>query len=206
MNLPVNNPGRARARKWVPGKAIACFLLFFFLACPAPATPESQNPSSGEDKIHITADRLVSDQNRQFAEFSGDVRATQGDTVIHSNRLKVFYKSGADPGGNSKTNDEMIRKIVATGDVDIAFENRTAYSQKAVYTTHNSEVVLSGPGTRIESENNFIDGEKIIWNRRTGEMTVIGGTDKRVEAVFESDSQLQNPPEDIPSKAPDDTE
>ncbi len=194
-----------RGRAWTIGAAVPCFLLFLFLACPAPAS-EAGKPSAGGEKIHVTADRLVADQNKQFAEFSGDVCATQGDTVIHSNRLKVFYKSGANPGGSQKTSDEMIRKIVATGDVDIAFENRTAYSEKAVYTTQNSEVVLSGPGTRIESENNFIDGEKIIWNRRSGDMTVIGGKVKRVEAVFESDSELQNPAGNTNAKATGDAE
>lgn len=205
MNLPVNNSGRARARAWTLGAAIPCFMLFLFLACPAPAASETGTQQTGGEKIHITADRLVSDQNKQYAEFSGDVCATQGDTVIDSNRLKVFYKSGADPGGN-KTGGEMIRKIVATGEVAISFENRTAYSEKAVYTTRSNEVVLSGPDTRIESKNNSINGEKIIWNRRTGEITVIGGTGKRVEAVFESDSQLQNPAGDTNSKAPGDAE
>ena len=170
---------------------------------PADLSAEAAPNADGKQKIHITADRLVSDQNRQYAEFTGDVRTTQGETVIESDRLKVFYKGGADLGGEQAAG-EMIKKIVATGDVTIDFEDKTAYSEKAVYTAQTGELVLSGQNTRIESKTNYIDGEKIVWNRNTGEITVIGGTDKRVEAVFESEGK--NPGRISPEKPTDDSE
>lgn len=176
--------------------ALAALLALLPAATSAQTAPET----AGGQKIHITAERLVSDQNRQYAEFTGDVRATQGETLIESDRLKVFYKGGADLSGEQAAG-EVIKKIVATGHVTIDFEDKTAYSEKAVYTAQNGELVLSGPDTRIESKSNYIHGEKIVWNRNTGEITVIGGTDKRVEAVFESEEE--NPGDVSPEQTPD---
>ncbi|MFW5855374.1 MAG: LptA/OstA family protein, partial [Thermodesulfobacteriota bacterium] len=44
-------------------------------AAPAKETEEAE-------RIHITADSLVADDNEKFAEFSGNVKAVQGGTEI----------------------------------------------------------------------------------------------------------------------------
>jgi lipopolysaccharide export system protein LptA len=47
---------------------------------------------SEDRKIHITADKLISDNDADYAEFIGNVRATQEDTVITADSLKIFVK------------------------------------------------------------------------------------------------------------------
>jgi len=138
------------------------------------------------EKIHITADKLISDNEAKYAEFIGNVRATQRDTVITADRLKIFYKKDLDNKKNPPVGDESIKKIVANGNVQIKFDNRVAVTQQAVYITETRVLVLSGADSKIISGNDSISGEKITIYRTDGRIKVESGKGKRVEAVFYS--------------------
>jgi len=154
----------------------------------------AQNPAHGPDaaaqkeKIHIVADVLTSNSEARFAEFTGNVRATQGDTVITSDRLKIFYTEGLAESKGSSSGEGAINKIVASGNVKISFDNRVATAQEAVYNSESKILVLSGPQSKIVSGTDSITGEKITYNRSDGRITVEGGRNSRVEAVFHSGS------------------
>jgi lipopolysaccharide export system protein LptA len=139
-----------------------------------------------DQKIHITADKLISDNDANYAEFIGNVRATQEDTVITADRLKIFFKKSA---GNKETpavGEESITKIVVNGNVKINFDNRVAVTREAVYNMETRVLVLSGNNSRITSGKNSISGEKITLYRTTGRINVESGAEKRVEAVLYS--------------------
>ena len=148
--------------------------------------------AEGEDlkenkKIHITSDRLVADNQAMFAEFIGNVVATRGTDVITADRLKIFYKKGVDKKEKPAAGEEMIKKIVANGNVVIKFDDKVAVAQQAVYTAETGIIVLTGPNSKVTSGNNFISGEKITMYRSDDRMIVEGGKEKkRVEAVFYS--------------------
>lgn len=145
------------------------------------------------EKIHIISDRLEADNNANWAEFIGNVHATQGKTIIESDRLKVYYKpkdqkKEKSPSGSG--GDYDIDKVVASGNVKIVFEDRLAYTDKAVYLADTNIFVLTGANTRVTSGQNSITGDKIIVNRNTNHMTVEGTRKKRVEAIFYSKEKL----------------
>ena len=164
--------------------ALALCLALLLSSGGASAAPEKKEGGGG--KIHITADRLVSDGDGKSAEFIGNVRATQSATVITAKRLKIHYaqekkKTGDSPMGSS------IERIVATGEVTIHMDDRLAEAAKAVYTTADRVLVLTGEGSRISSGENFITGSKITLERDGGNITVERGGKKQVQAVFHSD-------------------
>lgn len=165
-------------------------LIFCFLIHSAYPDDTSHNPgekSLGENRtIHITSDRLISDNKAGYAEFIGNVKATQTDTVITSDRLKIFYKKNIANKGPLSVNEESIHKIVANGNVEIKFDNRVATAHQAVYNTETMVLVLSGNDAKIISENDSISGEKITFYRTDGRINVESGNKKRVEAVFYS--------------------
>lgn len=169
--------------------AVFFLLIFCFLIHTAYANDMSQQPqkSPGENgAIHITSDKLISDNNAGYAEFIGNVKATQDDTVITSDKLKIFYKKKIVNKGPLSVNEESIHKIVATGNVEIKFDNRVATAQQAVYNTETMVLVLSGENSKVISKNDSISGEKIIFYRTDGRINVESGNKKRVEAVFYS--------------------
>lgn len=183
---------------------ILCRILLFFataftlLACllttPSGYADEKPHDTDTQNlakvrKIHITADKLFSDNNTDYAEFIGNVKATQEDTVITADKLKIFFKKNPPDKENPVVGEETINKIVASGNVKIKFDNRVAVAQQAVYNTETGVLVLSGDNSKIVNGNNSISGEKITFYKTTGRINVESSDEKRVEAVFYSDEK-----------------
>jgi lipopolysaccharide export system protein LptA len=159
------------------------FLLFQIVAEEAIAeTPDSDNDS----RIHITADTLITNTNEKNAEFIGNVTATQGTTVITSDRLKVFYREPAEGQEQPVAEADVISRIVAKGNVKIVFDNQVATTEHADYLADQRIVVLSGSNTKIISGSNTISGNKITLYRDDGRIQVDSGKEGRVEAFFYS--------------------
>jgi len=171
--------------------ATAFILLACLVATPSgyadekPRDTDTRNLAK-DQKIHITADKLISDNNADYAEFIGNVRATQEDTVITAAKLKIFFKKNPQKKKETTVGEEAINKIVASGNVKIKFDNRVAVARQAVYNTETEVLVLSGNNSRIVSGKDSISGEKITLYRTTGRINVESGGEKRVEAVFYS--------------------
>ncbi|MFO7837955.1 MAG: LptA/OstA family protein [Desulfosalsimonadaceae bacterium] len=150
-------------------------------ACAEPAA--GQNSASQADKVHVRADKLVSLRESNYIHFIGNVDLEIENTRIQSDDLKAYYKQmpkeGRDMGGKN------IEKIVATGNVRIDMEKRRATCEKAVYRTKTQRLVLTGESVKIKSEGNLISGGKVTFNRKTGEITVDGDTEQRVNAVID---------------------
>jgi len=148
--------------------------------------PKNKSLGENDGAIHITSDKLISDNKAGYAEFIGNVKAIQGNTVITSDKLNIFYKKNIANKGSISVNEESIHKIVAKGNVEIKFDNRVATAQQAVYNTETMVLVLSGKNSKIISEKDSISGEKITFYRIDGRINVESGNKKRVEAVFYS--------------------
>ncbi len=140
------------------------------------------------EKIHISADRLIASQNNQMVTFSGNVKAIHGKVTISSDNLNVFY---TDPKNTSdkKYNKESIERIVASGNVTIEMEGKTATCDQAVYQTSTKSMTLTGENTRIQSGDNYITGNTVTIYQDTGQITVDGNNTKRVNAVFQPEDK-----------------
>jgi lipopolysaccharide export system protein LptA len=144
-------------------------------ATPPPATP-----------IHITADQLVSDTAHRTAEFIGNVKVVQGQTTITADRLKLAYKGGGK--SPTQTNADSIDTIEAQGHVRMEMDNRVAVGEKAVYTTTDRKLVLSGPGAQISSGPDVVEGTTITFFRDSGRVEMVG----QVKAIIRSEQRGLN--------------
>ena len=155
-----------------------------FLPCVG-MVQDNQKKNADQKAIHITSDLLTTDNENNFVEFSGNVRATQGTTVIVSDRLKVFYKRDADSAQKIDGGSRAVQKISASGNVKINFDDKQAVSNEAEYITETQILVLSGPDSKVTTaKNESISGAKITLYRSDGQIKVESGKGKRVEAVF----------------------
>jgi len=159
------------------------FDLFFAFADDESSKPGQDNENK---RVHITSDNMISDREANYLEFFGNVRASQEKTVITADRLKIYYKSGLDKKENQPGFEESIKKILASGNVTIEFDDKVAVADQAVYMMETGILVLTGANSTITSGNNFISGEKITLHRADGRITVEGSQKKRVEATFYS--------------------
>ena len=140
----------------------------------------------GSGRIQITSEKLIADSTENSAEFIDHVKAIQRDTIITSDRMKVFFKKGATKSADEPAQDALV-KIVITGNVAIKFDNGVAQAQEAVYIAEKKRLVLSGPNTKIVRDKNTITGEQITITIENGRIQVIqveAGQGDRVEAII----------------------
>ncbi len=165
------------------------FMTVFAFADDPPTDPGPNDPGK---KIYITSDSLVSGNDAKYAEFIGNVKATQGSDVITADRLKIFFKKTPQSNDKLIMDQESIAKIVANGHVTIHFDNKVAVAEQAVYITATRVLVLSGPNSKIVSGSDSVAGEKITIYRADGRINVESGGEKRVNAVFFSGGKGSN--------------
>ncbi len=182
--LLYNQSGNQILFFWITAFMLVAVLMNSFVYAEDKPNFTDTHKNKKNEKIHITADKLISDHEAKYAEFIGNVKATQRDTVITADKLKIFFKRGMDNKKNPLAGDESINKIVANGNVQIKFDNRVAVTQQAVYINETRVLVLSGADSKVISGNNSISGEKITIYRTDGRIQVEGGKGERVEAVF----------------------
>ncbi len=175
-----------------------CFrvLMFFAAVCAvnifaaifsyAGDTPLTSGDNSKTEKIHITSDRLIADNDALNVEFTGNVIATKGDEVVTADSLKIFYKKDLDEDKKIAAGEEAIKRIIAKGNVIIRFDDKVAVTEQAEYNAETGVLVLTGPNSKVTTGNNFVCGDKITLYRADDRMTVEGNSEKRVEAVFYS--------------------
>lgn len=170
----------------IAGMMVMVFTLLMAYSVTANASADKQD----RDPIRITADRLVTDNQKRSAQFTGDVKAVQGTTVITADRLTIFYSSKKDSSSpDSATN---IERMEADGHVRIEFDNKVAVSNQAVYIIAERKLVLSGPESKVISGKDEISGSKITFFRDNGHVALEGDDKNRVKAIIHSDQRGLN--------------
>jgi lipopolysaccharide export system protein LptA len=170
------------------GLAIVALLAGLTAAVPGFAA-DAEDRGKGEP-IRITSDKLVTDNAKRSALFSGHVKAVQGDTVITADQLTIFFKSGG--SASSKISNNNIERLLAEGQVRIEFDNKVAVSNQAVYIVAERKLILSGPGSKVISGQDEISGSKITFFRDDGRVMLESDGRNRVNAIIHSDHQGLN--------------
>ena len=170
------------------------FLLFSFL-CAAlfinPAMLCAADSSQEKNRtLKINADTMISQKETNSVEFSGNVVATDIDSVIHADSIKVFLYTEDEKKKIGKENRQNIKQITASGNVKYISGNRKAFSDKAVYTADDQVLVLTGDSPKIITGESFVTGKKITIFKQNSKIIVESGKSKRVEALFNSSDSL----------------
>jgi lipopolysaccharide export system protein LptA len=158
-----------------------------------PAAADKDRPDKakvGHQQIQITADQLVSQSKESYAEFIGNVEAVQGDFEMRADRLRIYYRRGVNPTQKSSGSGEPIDRIVASGNVKIKSDNRSAETEQAEYRVNDGILILKGKKSIVTDGQNLIQGTTITLNRNDGRITVEGNKENRVRAVFHSTGNM----------------
>jgi lipopolysaccharide export system protein LptA len=175
----------AKDRVWVIAILFLILILLLLSSAAVAVEPSQQNGALADNnQIQIVADKLVTNNQEKFAEFSGDVRASQGTFVITSERLRIYYQTGPDSAENKTTGQESIKQVVASGNVQVSTEKFTAETDRVEYDMETQVVVLLGENSTLKSNKNVLTGSKITVDRKTGQMKVESDPQKRVKAIF----------------------
>ena len=154
------------------------------LAATAWAAEKSTSGQAENEPIQIVADELISYNQEKYAEFIGNVIVTQGEFRIASDKLRIYYRGELLETDKKGSEEDVIKKIIATGNVKITSEQYQANADKAEYDTSTMIVVLSGKNSKVISGKNSISGSVIRLNQKSGQVKVEGSPTKRIKAEF----------------------
>ena len=189
-----------------PGKFRPFWILItFFTLTPmilssgifAGELPQEKNTSQTDEQIQIVADKLITNSAEKFAEFMGDVRTSQGNLVITSERLRIYYRDEPGLNKDQTAGQESIQRVVASGNVQISSEKYKAETDQAEYDPDTQVLVLTGENSTVTSGENILTGSKITVFRKNGQIKVESSPHKRIKAVFypQEKTSEQNPKE-----------
>ena len=191
--------------KFVPlkiGRIVPFWTIAFFTAAAlitgaafAADKSEAETSDAKPDNtpIIITAEQLESDNKAKFAEFIGNVKATQADFVITSDKLRIYYRGELLNTEKKGNDEEVLKKIVATGNVNVTTDQYIAKTEALEYDTAAMTIILTGENSTVLSGKNSITGSKIIIYQKDGRIKVLGSKKKRIKAEFFSKGETSEP-------------
>lgn len=197
---------RARMLCVLGGIAVS-IVAFAMAAAPASAQTMTGVPNAlqgfsqnRDQPVKIEAERLEVRDKEQQASFIGDVKVTQGDTVMRAKSLVVFYERNdakaakdakpartmpaADPGPGGS---QKISRLEARGGVTVTQKDQTVTGQSGIFDMRANTVTLNG-GVLLTQGQNVLRGERLIVDLTTGAARVEAGKSNngRVQGVFHS--------------------
>lgn len=137
--------------------------------------------------IQIVSDRLDAYNDKKLVVFSGNAVATQGDRIIKSDQLLLYYRK--DPSEHEKkvpkNAGEMgeLEKIEAKGHVIITQAERIVTGDDAVFFQDTQKIVMTGHAVMREGRN-IIRGDKIVVFLDEDRGIVESNENKRVKAII----------------------
>jgi len=162
-----------------------CFICFSYAGATENGSKKIKVDKS--QPIQIVSDRLDAYNEKRLVVFTGNAVATQGDKIIKSDRLLLYYKKnqqGPEKTGSKETdNAGDLEKIEAKGHVIVTQGERTVTGDNATYYQETQQIIMTGNAVMNEGRN-VIRGDKIIvyLNENRG---VVEGTEKnRVKATI----------------------
>lgn len=157
------------------------------------ANPMQGFSQNGKQPIHIDAAKLEVRDKNKVATFSGDakgdVRVTQGDTVMQAKTLTVYYDQDSADGAkqasaaSAASGNQRIRRLEAKGDVIVTQKDQTVTGKVAVFDTRANTVTMSG-GVVLTQGQNVVQGESLVMDMTTGVSKVDPGKNGRVRTLL----------------------
>lgn len=142
--------------------------------------------------LEITSDKLSSNPDEQYVEFSGNVKVLYDTYRINSLKLRIYYERKKDAGDDNPLAVEGITSISAIGNVVITSPEYNIKADRADYELKTEIATFTGKEVRVEQDKNLITGTKITMDRVKGRINVEGAPETRVKAIFYTDGNMDN--------------
>jgi len=132
--------------------------------------------------VHVISDTMVAQRDTSMVEFIGNVKVTREDSILFADSIKIYFAEDNKDKGNDA--QSKVKKIVSTGNVRYTAGERKGFADKAIYTTQDEVLVLTGKSPKLITGTSFVTGKKITLYRNQDKVIVESDGTKRVEAFF----------------------
>ena len=144
----------------------------------------SEKLATSQSPIHITADRMETNQDENTITFESHVVVQQDDVTVTSNRLKVTMLQGdKTPASVESTPAERIDYIEFEGDVKVTQQDRLATAKKAIFYQKEQKIMLHGRPVVTKGQDR-VEGNLITIFLKEGRSVVEGSAAAPVQAVL----------------------
>ena len=157
--------------------AAAALGLLVLVAAPASLSAQESTATrlglkmSGDEPIQIESDKLEVRESENIAIFSGNVRVTQGPTLLKSGKMTVYY---AKDSGSAATGSANIDRLEVDGKVYVKSDKQVATGDRGTFDMKTEVLVLSGKEVVLSEGPNVLVGCKLTVQMKTGEAQVDG--------------------------------
>jgi lipopolysaccharide export system protein LptA len=158
--------------------------------------------------INIVSNSLEVRDKEKIATFIDNVKLTQGDTILETKRLIVYYDEQTPVGSNARRgpsapggSGQNIRRLEAKGGVVVTQKDQTAVGDEGVYDMKTNSVTLTGKVVVTQGPNT-ITGTRLWVDLATGTSRVESGGPGGVSAIFNPNSAPQAPAPPSRGQAP----
>lgn len=157
---------------------IACRAAVLSLTLLLPPVAAAQNGGeqaeglklSGDKPIQIESDKLEVKEEKGTAVFTGNVAVRQGDSLIRSGRMTVYYGEG----GTLTSGTSNIERIEMDGKVYMRSRDQVATGDHGTYDMKSNVFVLTGDKVVLSQGDNVAEGCKLTANTATGQARLDG--------------------------------
>jgi lipopolysaccharide export system protein LptA len=166
--------GALRAAFWAAGAAAATLA--------AGAAHAQISPNKGP--LDITGDSMEVHDPQHLIIWKGRVEALQDQDRLRSDLMNIYYKSAPKTPGAPKTAAAAgpgapgefgsVDRMEAIGNVYFVTPTQVAKGDKAVYTSADDTIVVTGDVVLTQGEN-VGRGSRLVINLATGNSTLEGG-------------------------------
>ncbi len=174
-------------------KSIQKCLLLLTLICLAfflksnPGLAQTSNEKS-QKPLHVVSDKMTAQEQSSMVEFSGNVKAVLEDSTVFADSIKIYFND--DKKKEESAAQSSVKKIISTGNVKYISKERKAFADKAVYTTKDEILILTGNSPKLITGSSFVTGTKITLFRNQDKVIVESDGAKRVEALFNPEDNI----------------
>ena len=118
-----------------------------------------------DEPMEITSNKMEAFNEKKLVVFSGNAKVTQGNSVLKSDQLLLYYKKEPDKkekiGSMETERTGDLEKIEAKGNVSLTQGKRVAIGDEAIYFHDSNKVILTGNAVLSEGKNS-IKGDRVI--------------------------------------------
>lgn len=184
-------------------------LLLFLLASVVPLVFHSvsisqEMPKDSKEVVPVafSADKVTTNLNKKLVILTGNAVIEQEDKKISADSIEIDFSDSDLAKTPSKTdtatqkgNDtqkeaetaKQIKTVTATGKVNISMGQRQALTEKAVYTSADGKIVLTGKDSTVTGPEGKLVCSKIIIDRNSSVSECLGSGKSRASGLIFSD-------------------
>lgn len=147
---------------------------------------------SNDQPIQIESDKLEIKEELGQAVFTGNVKVVQGDTLLQSGIMTVYYATKGNATGSSVASGASeIEKIEVANKVLLKSGTQTATSDTGTFNMVSEVLVLAGKNVVLTEGANVFTGCKLTVQMKSGQAQLDRCANQRVLIQLDPKSRPQ---------------